>query len=802
MKMKLRVVFYALLFISFLSSQRCFGESATITEPLTASGNCGWNEEDDRTWSFENGTLTISGGGEMGPFWYGIHAWNYDVTQDPWYHLRELVHDIVIGDGVQNIQDYAFADMFNLETVKVAATVKTIGEGAFENCISLKNMELPWIEAIGSNAFSGCSNLETVLLGESFINTGNRAFFNCTSLKEITIPDSVIEKEPFTYCNRVESIYIGNRFEVECWGVDWDTDLLSALSRDYYNGGKLLEDLEGKKLREIRVGSENRYFKSVDGVLFDRTGEVLIRYPKMKPDKHYTIPEGVKTILAGAFRECTCLEQVDFPDSLEYIGEGAFHGCSSMKSIYVPDEVVIERNAYYFQGNTFRDCTSLKSASVPELVEYMFSGCSTLKNVIIRTKEDSKEYVWPEGVFLNCFNLESIEFYGENSRRILLPTGLEEVGERIFYGYDFPKDGINTADAVETEPDSTKLKSLQEVASFEYVDKENPYIDIGFGHEEIFLIHQDGSVTMMFENAEDLKSKAFMKNEVESWTDIKKITGCMFHSIVGLKNDGSLLFTTDNSYTNEEAIQLSQITKWNGIESVYTDYNILVGLSSDGSVTALGGHGSYDLSDWNDIVDIAVHIWISEYSTHLVGVTIDGKLKEVNAPLSGYVSICGYDPWLGTVEGHAVSVQNTAEPYGGFIILNEDGTVAVTDQFEDIAYELSQWKDIVQIESCAVEGDVEGDSYAAVGLRKDGTVVTTGGLFPETKEWKSVKQLVLPGPWSSILYAVDETGHVLECGSMVTHEAWENIDKLYCVRDKGIVGITNDGRVLSDIELF
>ena len=54
----------------------------------------------------------------------------------------------------------------------------------------------------------------------------------------------------------------------------------------------------------------------------------------------------------------------------------------------------------------------------------------------------------------------------------------------------------------------------------------------------------------------------------------------------------------------------------------------------------------------------------------------------------------------------------------------------------------------------------------------------------------------------SILYAVDETGHVLECGSMVTHEAWENIDKLYCVRDKGIVGITNDGRVLSDIELF
>ena len=623
------------------------------------------------------------------------------------------------------------------------------------------------------------------MLGEGLRYIGSRAFFLCTSLKEISIPDSVerAEEGAFQYCNKLEKMYIGNAYEMEYWDM-YD---------EYY---KTHEGIDSNSLREIRVGPENRYLKSVDGVLFDQSGEVLIRYPKMKPDKRYTIPEGVKTIREWAFEGCTLLEQVDFPDSLERIGEGAFHGCRGLKGVYIPDGVLIERNldGGKAQAYTFMDCVNLRSASVPELVEYMFAGCRNLKNLTIRTTENSKEYIYPDGVLLNCFNLERIDFLGESSRSILLPSGLEEIGEAVIYGYNFQDTESNTAVAYNNESSHAVFPEvLPEGRKFEYADEDNPYTDISFGYNgEVFLIHKDGKVTVKFTDDYDRDLRMSFKNEVESWTDVKQIKTFGYSSAaVGLKLDGTLVYTVDEDhpYAYEEVNTLAEVKLWKDIESISTDGLILIGMGKDGTVSALGDFGPYDLSEWNDIVDIAFCSWPSDYCIQLIGVTKDGKLREENALLYSY------HPWLGDVD-YAVSVQSTADLFSGFIVLKEGGAVVVTDRLADIAYELSRWSNIVQIECVEY-----GDSYAAIGLLSDGTVVTTRELFPESRAWTNVKQ-ILTWPYSHSLYAVDETGHILECGSEVAHETWNNIDKLYCVEGKGIVGITNDGRVLSDIELF
>ena len=114
----------------------------------------------------------------------------------------------------------------------------------------------------------------------------------------------------------------------------------------------------------------------------------------------------------------------------------------------------------------------------------------------------------------------------------------------------------------------------------------------------------------------------------------------------------------------------------------------------------------------------------------------------------------------------------------------------VTDGLAEIAYELSQWKDIIQIEC---------DHTAAVGLRKDGTLISTGGCFPEATDWNFIKEFEYYG---SALFAVDAEGSILEIGSDISHSEWKNVEKIYFFDFGGLVAITTDGHLISDFELY
>lgn len=51
------------------------------------------------------------------------------------------------------------------EIITIPEGTKVIGEGAYENCKTLKTLELPnTLETISERAFSGCSNLEGPLI--------------------------------------------------------------------------------------------------------------------------------------------------------------------------------------------------------------------------------------------------------------------------------------------------------------------------------------------------------------------------------------------------------------------------------------------------------------------------------------------------------------------------------------------------------------------------------------------------------------------------------------------------------------
>lgn len=77
----------------------------------------------------------------------------------------------------------AFQSTFNFEKITLAPKTLTIVDvNAFNNCPTLKSVNLPYVTDVNNSAFSNCPELKTVDL-RSCTNLGNNPFQNCYNLK-------------------------------------------------------------------------------------------------------------------------------------------------------------------------------------------------------------------------------------------------------------------------------------------------------------------------------------------------------------------------------------------------------------------------------------------------------------------------------------------------------------------------------------------------------------------------------------------------------------------------------------------
>ncbi len=149
---------------------------------IVASGECG-AQGDNLTWTLDNeGTLTISGEGEM-------KNWQYDGS--PWHGSHEI-KNIVIEDKITNIGDFAFDYCRSIISVIIPNSVKYIGNRAFSACENLTSITLPdSITSIGIDAFSYCYALTSITIPNSVTIIEGRAFCDCKNLASITIPYTI-----------------------------------------------------------------------------------------------------------------------------------------------------------------------------------------------------------------------------------------------------------------------------------------------------------------------------------------------------------------------------------------------------------------------------------------------------------------------------------------------------------------------------------------------------------------------------------------------------------------------------------
>lgn len=116
--------------------------------------------------------------------------------------------NIVSVEDFRIVEENAFEDLFNLQTVEIKGNLTAIGDYAFSNCRALSRINLPdSLEEIGESAFTNCTNLNEVHLSESLSKIGDFAFKG-SGLNKIYIPRAVktLSQGLFEDCASLNSV--------------------------------------------------------------------------------------------------------------------------------------------------------------------------------------------------------------------------------------------------------------------------------------------------------------------------------------------------------------------------------------------------------------------------------------------------------------------------------------------------------------------------------------------------------------------------------------------------------------------
>lgn len=149
-----------------------------------------------------------------------------------------------------------------------------------------------------------------------------------------------------------------------------------VLPRYVYNVGDAF--LEGNtSISSITVDSNNKYFKTIDNVLFDINGTTLVRYAPAKGGTSYNTPSTVKTIASSAFTNSN-ITSITFNSDLTVLSHNAFKNCTKLTSVTFTGTSV----PYITGFNPFPNNNGLK-INVPSESIDLYTSNSFLKGYTI-----------------------------------------------------------------------------------------------------------------------------------------------------------------------------------------------------------------------------------------------------------------------------------------------------------------------------------------------------------------------------------------------------------------------------------
>ncbi len=323
---------------------------------------------------------------------------NHDKTEIIRYPKSSPIENYEIPEGVINFFDNAFNESKNLKTVTVPKSLEGISILTFKESSIYLNPQ-NWEEDI---FYAGdClvnvnydTKAENIIIKDRTRKIEAHAFSGCQNIKSITIPDSVktIGTRAFESCSSLEKVYIGS-------GVEKIEDMPFVFD---------VEGLPCSNLKSIEVSKDNKYYTSVDGVLFNKEMTELIQYPIGKKQKEYVIPDSVTKIGNGSFRYCNELTKLTIGKGITVIDDPLLYDCENIETVILPDTLTrLDDGAFKYSG--------IKYIDIPDSVTYLgceaMTGCDRLETVNIGKGVSFIHEIAIQSPMLKAINVDSKNEY-------------------------------------------------------------------------------------------------------------------------------------------------------------------------------------------------------------------------------------------------------------------------------------------------------------------------------------------------------------------------------------------------------
>lgn len=385
------------------------------------------------------------------------------------------LENVNVSDGIKTIGDGAFFGCYSLKSFTITESVTSVGEYAFSRCNELKSAKIEnGIKSISNQMFKDCTSLKEIVLPDSIESIGRRAFYNCSALESINIPDSVntVDDYAFYSCSQIQSLKInaekiGDYAFSQCSMLESLTlsDNLKTIGDEAFKSTSLSEvsvpssvSSIGKKafetncIKKYSVDESNKYYASIDGVLFNKNATKIVDYPNYAEAEFYSVPQSVSIIGDYAFcGDNSSLKTILIPDTVTEIGNGAFMDFYNLEYIYIPESVT------KIDDNAFNGCSQLASISIPysvkEIGESAFSYCESLQDVSLTEGLESIG----DCAFASDYTLSNITLPLSLSK--LSPTAFENCENFTEYITDINNPYFSISDGVLYSKDKTELVS-------------------------------------------------------------------------------------------------------------------------------------------------------------------------------------------------------------------------------------------------------------------------------------------------------------------------------------------------------
>lgn len=264
------------------------------------------------------------------------------------FYKTNLSGALVLPDEVDTISDYAFSEI-GVTSITFSRELRYIGDYAFHQANAISSgLSFPEkLEHIGSEAFAYCKIPGKIVLPNRVSYIGSYAFMYNNFIGDLRIPDGVTKlyQGAFDHAG-----FLGGKLDLN------NVTSFEAETGDYSVCGIFA----GCKFsREVVIP------EGIDCIPTQLFEESLI--------SSIILPESMRKISCGAFRDCYRLKNVRFSDGLVSIKSGAFKGCTQL------NEIVLGPNIQIISSDAFNGCYNVSkivcgAAEPPSVQSGAFAG--------------------------------------------------------------------------------------------------------------------------------------------------------------------------------------------------------------------------------------------------------------------------------------------------------------------------------------------------------------------------------------------------------------------------------------------